>query len=102
MVDDLECFVLSIFVEFIVASGETSLSSQTGRFLGHSLSDFLSDFYLLVCGFPARDFCTFFKGFWRLLGTSGHPWGAQAAWFGLVLARPDPLMFFLFLLSLKM
>ena len=29
VVDDLECFILIIFVEFMVACGETGLSSQT-------------------------------------------------------------------------
>ena len=102
MVDDLECFILLIFVKFIITCDWTGLSSQIGRFLGHDQSDVLSDFYLLVRGYPARDFYAFSRGFWPLLGASGRPWGTQAAWFGLVLARPDPLMFSLFLLRLRM
>ena len=84
MVDDLECFVLVIFVQFMVACAETGLSSQTKRFLGSLLSDIFIWIFLLVRGFCAQGSCAFFSGF---SGTCWAPMGAQFVGFGLELAR---------------
>ena len=71
MVDDLEFFVLSIFVEFIVACGETNLSSQKGQFLAMSAFRFTAlDQDLARVGVETR---------YEMLARSGGARGALVA-----------------------
>ena len=78
MVDDLECFVLVIFVKFMVTCDESGLSSQIRRFLGSQRSvRFLSEFFYYYTGWVRRLAawvgCVLFKRNQRLLGASGRP-----------------------------